>query len=230
MDLRHPHALRLVALLAMGAAVAWGWDALFFAPLRVLVVVFHELGHALATWVTGGEVVEIAVDLRGGGHTLSRGGAPLVILNAGYLGSLAAGLVILEGAERAARVTAVLLAMTLVVTVAQMSLSFGFVFTGAIGLLLLAFGWSAPEVPLRWGLRMLGVFVAVYAIVDARVDAKAGDAELLAARTSVPPWAWTAIWWVGGAIVLALWARHQLRRSRAAPTSEVAPAREGTAR
>ena len=96
-----------LALIALGALLLFYWDSMFVWPLKIVVVMFHELGHAVAAWLTGGTVVEIGLNPRQGGHTLTQGGFRLLILNAGYLGSLLAGVLLLLAtrAERTARVT-----------------------------------------------------------------------------------------------------------------------------
>jgi hypothetical protein len=73
----------------------WALDQWWSLPLRLLVVLFHEGAHALAAWATGGEVVDLSVGLDESGRTITRGGNELFVLNAGYLGSLGAGLALL---------------------------------------------------------------------------------------------------------------------------------------
>ena len=85
---------QLLALGTLLVLIAISWQQLFFLPLRLLVVFFHESSHAVATLLTGGEVVELAIDPREGGYVLSRGGNQLLIISAGYLGSLLWGVVI----------------------------------------------------------------------------------------------------------------------------------------
>ncbi|NOY25166.1 MAG: hypothetical protein GXP62_04755 [Oligoflexia bacterium] len=51
-----------------------GWNLWVLLPLRILVVVFHEAGHALVALATGGRVVSITVDQRGRADD-HRGGA-----------------------------------------------------------------------------------------------------------------------------------------------------------
>lgn len=76
--------------LVLVSGLAWGSP--LGAPFRLLVVLFHELGHAGAALATGGEVLEISVHLDESGYALTRGGWELLVLNAGYLGAQAIGL------------------------------------------------------------------------------------------------------------------------------------------
>lgn len=53
----------------------------------MLVIAFHEFGHAFAAKLTGGHVESISLDPREGGVTHMRGGRQAITLPAGYLGS-----------------------------------------------------------------------------------------------------------------------------------------------
>ena len=53
----------------------------------MLVIAFHEFGHAITACCTGGKVESISLDPHEGGVTHMRGGISAVTLPAGYLGS-----------------------------------------------------------------------------------------------------------------------------------------------
>jgi len=53
----------------------------------MLVIAFHEFGHAITCVLTGGHVKSISLDPREGGVTHMQGGKNAVTLPAGYLGS-----------------------------------------------------------------------------------------------------------------------------------------------
>ena len=53
----------------------------------MLVIAFHEFGHAFAAVLTGGKVEGISLDPHEGGVTHMRGGKSAITLPAGYLGS-----------------------------------------------------------------------------------------------------------------------------------------------
>lgn len=55
--------------------------------LQMLVIAFHEFGHAIACVATGGHVKSISLDPREGGVTHMQGGRNAITLPAGYLGS-----------------------------------------------------------------------------------------------------------------------------------------------
>lgn len=82
---KYSQPVELVLLLGL---VFVFWEGMAFTPLRLLVVFFHEASHALVAWLTGGQVRELVVNAREGGHVLAVGGNRFLTLNAGYLGSL----------------------------------------------------------------------------------------------------------------------------------------------
>lgn len=53
----------------------------------MLVIAFHEFGHAITAVLTGGRVKSISLDPREGGVTHFKGGIQAFTLPAGYLGS-----------------------------------------------------------------------------------------------------------------------------------------------
>lgn len=58
-----------------------------FLYKKMLVIAFHEFGHALAAVLTGGRVKSISLDPHEGGVTHMLGGKSAITLPAGYLGS-----------------------------------------------------------------------------------------------------------------------------------------------
>ena len=63
------------------------WETPLIKPFRFFVVLVHEVNHAGAALLTGGEVVEMRTHWNESGHTLTRGGFFPLISAAGYVGS-----------------------------------------------------------------------------------------------------------------------------------------------
>lgn len=197
--------MRLLGVVALAVLAVWAWDSPVMMPLRLLVVLFHEGAHAAAAWATGGEVVEIALRLEESGHTLYRGGWPLVVLNAGYLGSLALGLGLLFASRGPAKGVCVVAGLLMGALMYWMPLSAGMLYTLTTAAGLVVVGWRGTPAGCGWLLRALGVFSVLYALVDVQADAGRGDAALLATATGVPALLWTGLWLVtGGAGIWAL--------------------------
>src|ERR671931_60420 len=82
----------LVVALALGIVF---WDSPVLWPLKLLVVMMQESGHALATLLVGGSVHHVTIDAQEAGACVSRlpsGAFPkIAVYSAGYLGSAVAG-------------------------------------------------------------------------------------------------------------------------------------------
>jgi len=78
-------------LMAITAAIFMLWNYSIMIPLKIFVVFLHEVSHALTTLLTGGDVLELSLVPRQGGHVITRGGNRFLISTSGYLGSLFLG-------------------------------------------------------------------------------------------------------------------------------------------
>lgn len=207
---------RLLILLGLALALGWMWHSPVLWPLKLTVVMFHELGHALATWATGGQVTEISLAANEGGLTWSSGGIRFIILNAGYLGSLLFGMLILASTKVYGGARAVSLGIgglflgTAIVLMPWFSFGFGFAIIA--GLAFFGVGLFVPASIRRWILRVVGVFSVLYALMDVYSDVISraldwgarSDAVMLAELTGVPALVWGGAWGVAGVILLVL--------------------------
>ena len=179
------------------------WDTEFVYPVKVFVVLLHELGHAMAALATGGSVERIELNPDQGGVTHALGGNSFVMLSAGYLGSLFWGVLLcrLAGWRRlsagfcaGAFGTAIILA-----TAGFVRNGFGLIFGIAFGLCLVLLGRFAPPMMNRGVLLSLGLVSVLYAILDIKSDIldrpeAPSDAYFLAELTGVPTLAWGVLW------------------------------------
>ncbi|KAK3947948.1 peptidase M50B-like-domain-containing protein [Pseudoneurospora amorphoporcata] len=83
--------ITLGVIFAYIVAIAILWNVPYIRyllwPFKMLVIAFHEFGHAIACVLTGGKVLSISLDPREGGVTHMQGGRSGLTLPAGYLGS-----------------------------------------------------------------------------------------------------------------------------------------------
>jgi hypothetical protein len=225
--------LLLLGFIAVGLVF---WDSPLLWPVKLLVVMAHESGHAVATLLAGGEVKRVVLSADQSGACLSAlppGAWPsILVYSAGYVGSAVVGAVLLILGFRFRLARGVLAAYA--VWLAGMALLFaGSAFTIGFCLGMAAvLGASARWLPLI-GVRLLVLFLAaftgLYALFDLRDDLwnatirAQSDAALLAARTIVPAFAWAGLWSVLSIAVLG-WAAVVSLRSRPRAQSGLAPA------
>ena len=189
------------------------WYTPVVYPLKVFVVMLHEISHGLVALATGGQIHSIVVTPAEGGVCNCAGGSAFLTLSAGYLGSLAWGALIFWGAFRkrawsrgmAAAIGVLLLAITLLYVRNPFGLAFGLAF-GA-GLLLAARYLSVAANGVMLG--VIGLTSVLYAILDIKSDVLdrpnlPSDARMLAELTRVPTVVWGVVW-IGIALVVAWW-------------------------
>jgi hypothetical protein len=189
------------------------WDTAIIYPVKVFVVLLHEVSHALAAVATGGSIERIVLDANQGGAAYTIGGAPFVTLSAGYLGSLLWGvLFVMLGFSRWLKprwVIRALGAATLLLTIVVVRNGFGLFFGFAFGAALLASSHYLSQRFNRFLLLGLGLTSALYAILDIKSDILArphlqSDAAMLAEMTGIPTAAWGFLW-IGIALLVSAW-------------------------
>ena len=79
------------------------WKTPLLKPMKLIAVFIHEMLHATACWMTGGEVDAIEVYNNEGGVTKYRGGKRCLIIPAGYIGcSIGGGAFVALSGDRVA--------------------------------------------------------------------------------------------------------------------------------
>lgn len=224
---------RLVVLGILVLAGLWFWSAPWLAPLRLLVVLVHETGHALATLVFGGKVERIIVGADESGQCLSSlpaGWLPqIAVYSAGYVGSAISGALQLVLAFRFRLHRPVLYAMGVWVTamgVIYAGNAFTLAYCLGMGAVLLVLARLLPAGAVRALVTVLAVFTGLYALFDLRDDlwspggSGPSDAVLLAAQTHVPAFLWALLWSAASVAVLALAGSLSMRRGAEPPALE----------
>jgi len=212
----------LLGIAAFYIALWLLWLTPVVFPLRIFVVLLHEVSHALAALATGGTVDRILLNADEGGVTYTRGGSAFLILSAGYLGSLLWGLMLIEVAgarPRRVRIGLALLAL-FVIAIALLYVRnlFGFVFTLVFGGALLLCAWRLGARGVSTVLLTLGLTSALYALLDIRSDILArphveSDAVMLGQLTHTPGVMWGILWVAVALAACWLALRRWLRRA-----------------
>ena len=232
-------------LLVLGALVVtglWFWNTPWLAPLRLLVVLVHETGHALATLAFGGRVERIVVGADESGQCLSAvpvGWLPqIAVYSAGYVGSAVSGALQLVLAFRFRLHRPVLYAMGAWATIMGLIYA-GNAFTLAyclgMGAVLLVLARLLPSGAVRALVTGIAVFTGLYALFDLRDDlwtpggGGPSDAMLLAAQTHVPAVLWSLLWSGASVAVLVLAGSLALRRAAPEPLDALEAVRSAAA-
>ena len=214
--------MKRMALLLVFLGVGWFfWDSPVLRPLKLLVVMMHESGHAIASLIVGGSVQSITLRADESGACLSA--LPpgvlrqIIVFSAGYLGSALMGAVLLLATFRFRLRRLVLGAACVWLAV------MGVLYARDMFTLAFCLGTSAvlglaakflPEGVVEVVNLFLAAFTALYALFDFRSDlwdsrVRAGsDAALLAQHTWMPAIFWAAVWTLLGISLLG-WAAYK---------------------
>ena len=204
-------------------ALLWTfWYSPVVYPLKIFVVLLHEISHGLAAVATGGTIERIILDPMEGGACFCPGGNAFLTLTAGYLGSLVWGLLLVAFSSRVPRGSragvGVVGALVLILTVFFVRSAFGLAFGLLFGLALLAASRLLPLVANRLLLMALGLTSALYAVLDIKSDVLdrpelQSDARMLAEVTGIPTVVWGVIWIVVALAISAFAMRSTLRQA-----------------
>ena len=196
--------LRFLAGFAVYFGALWLlWDTPLVYPLKIFVVLLHEVSHAVAAVATGGAVSHIELDPNQGGATYTLGGNAFLTLSAGYLGSLGWGALMVEAARakriRTDFVNGVVGAMVVILTLSVIRGGFGLAFGSLFGVALMVLARKASVEMNRSVLMTLGMTSSLYAILDIKSDVLdrphlESDAHMLADLTGVPTPVWGFLW------------------------------------
>lgn len=211
--------LRFLAMFGAYFGVVWFlWNTPFVYPIKLFVVLLHEISHGMAAVATGGEIRAIEINAQQGGFCQCPGGNAFLTLSAGYLGSLLWGGLMILGAKklgaRATLLTAAVGAIVGLTTLLYVRQPFAVAFGLAFGGSLLALGIRASAAVNRQVLLALGLTSSLYAVLDIKSDILdrphlPSDAHMLAELTGVPTIVWGVLW-IGAAVafcfVLFRWA------------------------
>jgi hypothetical protein len=206
--------LRFIVGFAVFFAALWFfWDTSLVYPLKIFVVLLHEISHAIASVATGGGIEKITLDPRQGGACHCFGGNDFITLSAGYLGSLLWGGAMFSAARsdkvKTSWVNGFIGAMVVALTVLFVRGGFGMIFGIAFGLTMIFVSKQMGSAVNRGLLLTLGLTSALYAILDIKSDVLdrpniRSDAAMLSEITGVSTTIWGLLW-ISIAIAVSVW-------------------------
>lgn len=167
----------ILILLGMVALAYLLWDTPLLYPLKLFVVILHEMSHGIAAIMTGGTILEIQIDPRIGG--LCRYAKPqgfigdIFVASAGYLGSMFWGALILFVAARTRYDRYVLLLtgfIVFILTVLYVREPFGIAFCLIFSAVMFGAFKFLPDWLNDYLLKFIGLTSCLYAIVDIKED------------------------------------------------------------
>ncbi|KAK3299363.1 peptidase M50B-like-domain-containing protein [Chaetomium fimeti] len=196
--------LGVIAAYVVAIALLWNLPYIKWIlwPFKMLVIAFHEFGHAFACVLTGGRVKSISLDPREGGVTHMQGGRNAITLPAGYLGSsLIGALLTFAGFNiNASKIASIVVGVCFLLTLwwgRRDWLTIGTVLA-AVGLLVGCWFIAHAEA-LRFVVLFIGVMSSLYSVWDICDDlilrkVNSSDASVFAQRYGGSSQCWGVIW------------------------------------
>jgi len=189
------------------------WNTPIVYPLKIFVVLLHEVSHAIAAVATGGVLDRITLDPYEGGATYFSGGNRFIAASAGYLGSLLWGALLFTAARtswiRSDWVNGFIGVMVILLTVFFVRSGFGIAFGIVFGLALVVASREIGRTMNRHLLWALGLTSALYAILDIKSDVLdrpelRSDAAVLADMLGVSTFL-VGLVWIAIALAVSGW-------------------------
>jgi peptidase M50B-like protein len=216
-----------------------GWSTPFLQPIKLMVVLLHEMSHGLMALASGGTVYDIVITADEGGACRSGGGNGALIAAAGYLGSMFFGGMILRASRGRAGVPVAFALLTLLLLGAAVTVihdSYSRTFAMTLAGIFIFLGLIAPIVIGAIGLRVMGTVSCLYAIFDIYSDLLIGggggggrfenDAQTFSNLTGAPVQAVGVAWFLVSVLFFIAILRSSLE---VAPAKAAEPAPEGKA-
>ncbi|RGP67227.1 peptidase m50blike domain-containing [Fusarium sporotrichioides] len=208
-DLQNPNHTQQVTLGIIGVyvvviAILWNvpYVRMVLWPFKMLVIAFHEFGHAITVLLTGGRVKSISLDPNEGGVTHHIGGANAIVLPAGYLGSSIIGALLTFCGFNivASKVASIVLGVCFLLTLWWGKRDWLTILTVLLAVGLLVACWFIKHAEaLRFVVLFIGVMSSLYSIWDICDDlifrkVNESDASVFAKRYGGSSQCWGVIW------------------------------------
>ncbi|OTA68690.1 hypothetical protein K449DRAFT_387013 [Hypoxylon sp. EC38] len=196
--------LGIIAAYVVIIAILWNVPYVRWSlwPFKMLVIAFHEFGHAITACCTGGRVKSISLDPREGGVTHMVGGKSAITLPAGYLGSsLIGALLIFCGFDIvASKIASLVLGVCFLLTLWWGKRDWLTIVTILLAVGLLVACWFIVHAePLRFVVLFIGVMSSLYSVWDICDDlilrkVNSSDASVFAQRYGGSSQCWGILW------------------------------------
>lgn len=170
------------------------WDTYFIYPIKLIVVLLHEISHAFASIISGGKIIEMNIGFDLGGKCETEGGNTIFIASAGYLGSLLWGLLFFlsPNNQKTGFWIIILISALILITSISISANSTFVILALILSSLLvssAFFLRIPIITII--VRAFGLISCIYVLFDIKDDLLShtivlSDASILSSLTNIP--------------------------------------------
>lgn len=190
----------LLALIILSSIFLW--DTFVIYPIKLMVVLLHEISHGFAAIITGGKIIDLDIALDLSGFSKIENGNSFIIASSGYLGSLFWGMILFYSSykKKFRSIILPILAGIIVVFLINTSKNEYLIFiTIGIIILLIIINYLLPSLVTDIILKSLGLVSCIYVLIDIKQDVlesttSYSDASILAEMTGVHQTIWGIFW------------------------------------
>ena len=196
------------------------WDSFVIYPIKLFVVLFHEISHGIAAVVSGGKIIGIEVNYALGGKCIITGGSDILIASTGYIGSLIFGTLLFLSAydhKNNLILTTILAGILIIFTANYIRGTEGILFTLTVAVILLLSPRILNKTINSYLMKILGLISCFYAIIDIKEDLltltyRLTDAQILADITGIPAIIWGLSWFLISLAVVYFIIRYSYKK------------------
>jgi len=192
----------LILLFLLTALSFFMWDSILFFPIKLLVVILHEISHGIIAIITGGKILALEINFNLGGKCITEDGNQFLIAFAGYPGSFLFGAALFFSTYKPKlkifilSIIAVIIFLFAVNTMNNTLLSF---LSILIAFSIFAINKFIPEPIANFIFRVIGLISCVYVIYDIKEDVfnnnnYLSDASLISKITGLSSTFWGLLW------------------------------------
>lgn len=212
--------IELVVLLLGTLILLFAWNSIFSYPIKIFIVLVHEISHALIGIISGATIHSIEIFENLGGRCSLTGGNEFLIAFAGYFGSVILGVILFMSSfdKQKSKVAAIILTVILLLTVVNLVNDYRAIIFSFIILILMNLSprYFSEQVN-RIVFQYLGLASIMYTLIDVWQDSSEelilySDASKLESITGVGAYVWSTLWILISFSVIYILINYNIKR------------------
>ena len=178
------------------------WDTYLVYPIKLFVVLIHEISHAISAILSGGKVISFNIGFDLSGKCETENGNNILIAASGYLGSLLFGLLIFYSTynKRIGKWLLIIIALLILITSVSLMQNFSLILLAVLYSVLLFVSAFFLQIRIdSYILKLFGMLSCIYVLFDIKEDilsrnSTISDASILSDLINVPTIVIGLIW------------------------------------
>lgn len=202
--------LELAVIIVISTVTIILWNSILIYPIKLFVVLLHEISHGIAAVVSGGKIISIQISENLGGQCITSGGVSFIVASAGYLGSLVFGSAIfISSYEKkfSSWITTIIAVILIFFSANYITGSTGIILAIIYSVILYLSPRYFNKTIHKYLMKCLGIISSLYVLVDIKEDLltleyRESDANILENITGINSAVWGLLWFIISAAVI----------------------------